>query len=89
MEKIGLMSKKPKEYEFWIITAGRGMCQATHTVGFIAVKSKSLDINVLKEKAYKQLAPQCGSLEAAMLFDLEVKDVNKSSEQSDNSNLLG
>lgn len=45
-----------KEYLFWVITSGKGMLPAGQKVGKVGVKSKSTDLDVLKEKAYEQLA---------------------------------
>jgi len=51
------MSKNAKEYEFWILTSGKGVLEAGKKLGKIQVKSKNNDIKILKEKAYEQLAP--------------------------------
>lgn len=69
------MTKKPDEYEFWIVCSGRGELPKGQKVGFISIKSKSSDIEELKKKAYEKLAPQMSC--DPRFFDLFRKDFEK------------
>ena len=49
------MAKKPKDHKFDVVCSGKGMMPEGHMVGFIVVKSKSTDEDILRENAYKKL----------------------------------
>jgi len=69
-----MAKKKPKEYEFSVLTSGKGIMDKGVPVGSISVKTKLTDIDEIKENAYTKLNEQLSNNDRYH-FDLDFKGI--------------